>query len=431
MRGTGTGEGLSVLHEPARHEPLRPIAWEEARAFAMIERIARDAAVRFSRERNWPVHPLDAEGGAGFDLRPLYFGACGVIWALHYLQAAGAVTLPASYAARTEDLMSLTEERVAACPSTSAASYLMGETGMHLLGYWLEPRDHVAARLEALIASNIDNPARDLMWGSPGTLLAALFLYEHTGETRWAELFQTTALKLHSDLRWSPEYQCHYWVQELYGYASTYLDAVHGFVGNALPLVRGRHLLAAEQWREWQDIIINTVERTATREGPAANWRPWLYTPRGMRPPLLVQACHGAPGFVVCLADLPDRRIDELLIAGAEATWAAGPLVKGPTLCHGTAGNGYAFLKLYARTRVGKWLERARAFAMHAIAQTEAAAERYGQMRYSLWTGDLGVAIYLWDCIRGAPAFPTLDIFFASAPTAEGAPSPSGRVLSA
>jgi hypothetical protein len=59
------------------------------------------------------------------------------------------------------------------------------------------------------------------------------------------------------------------------------------------------------------------------------------------------------------------------------------------------------------------WLERARAFAMHAIAQFEADSERFGDLRYSLWTGDLGLALYLWDCIRGRPAFPTVDVFYA------------------
>jgi predicted esterase len=88
-------------------------------------------------------------------------------------------------------------------------------------------------------------------------------------------------------------------------------------------------------------------------------------------------------------------------------------LVKGSNLCHGTGGNGYAFLKLYSRTQDPVWLDRARAFAMHGIAQTEADAVRYGQMRYSLWTGDPGFAVYLWNCVRGAAAFPTLDVFFA------------------
>ena len=101
------------------------------------------------------------------------------------------------------------------------------------------------------------------------------------------------------------------------------------------------------------------------------------------------------------------------LLAG-ETVWAAGPLVKGSNLCHGTGGNGYAFLKLYERTGDSQWLDRARAFAMHGIAQTAEAAARYGQARYSLWTGDLGFAIYLWDCLRAAGSFPTLDVFYAA-----------------
>jgi hypothetical protein len=250
------------------------------------------------------------------------------------------------------------------------------------------------------------------MWGSPGTLLAALFLHEHTGDERWAMLYRETARTLWSQLLWSDEYQCHYWTQDMYGEQGSYLDGVHGFVATASPLIRGRHLLDTPEWAKWQRCIVNTIVRTATREGPLANWRAWLYSPKQAPSTLLMQFCHGAPGFIVCLADMPGAELDDLLIAGGEATWVAGPLAKGSNLCHGTGGNGYAFLKLYRRTRDPVWLERARAFAMHGIAQTEADAERYGQMRYSLWTGDPGFAIYLWDCINGTAAFPSLDVFF-------------------
>jgi hypothetical protein len=186
---------------------------------------------------------------------------------------------------------------------------------------------------------------------------------------------------------------------------------VHGFVATASPIIRGRHLLEPPEWDSWRRCIENTVRRTAEWDGELANWRAWLSTPRGS--PKLMQYCHGAPGFVICLADYPDGSLDDLLIAGAQATWAAGPLRKGSNLCHGTGGNGYAFLKLYKRTGNAEWLERARAFAMHGIAQTDAASAAYGQMRYSLWTGDPGFAIFLWDCIRGGDRFPTMDLFFA------------------
>ena len=60
---------------------------------------------------------------------------------------------------------------------------------------------------------------------------------------------------------------------------------------------------------------------------------------------------------------------EELLLAGAELTWRAGPpgMEKGSGLCHGTAGNGYAFLKAFERTGDERWLDRARRFAVHAL----------------------------------------------------------------
>jgi lantibiotic modifying enzyme len=126
--------------------------------------------------------------------------------------------------------------------------------------------------------------------------------------------------------------------------------------------------------------------------------------------PIRVQWCHGAPGMVASLSGLApgDDEHDRLLRAGGELTWRAGPLTKGPGLCHGTAGNGYAFLALLERTGDELWLERARAFAMHAAAQVARARDAHGRGRFSLWAGDPGVALYLADCLagEGAPPLP-------------------------
>ena len=113
--------------------------------------------------------------------------------------------------------------------------------------------------------------------------------------------------------------------------------------------------------------------------------------------------------MVTALAGL-DQPIDDLLLGGGELTWAAGPLAKGANLCHGTGGNAFAFLKLFQRTGDEMWLDRARAFAMHAIAQSDAEAAEVGRRRYSLWTGDLGMACFLWECIHGTARFPTMDV---------------------
>jgi hypothetical protein len=48
---------------------------------------------------------------------------------------------------------------------------------------------------------------------------------------------------------------------------------------------------------------------------------------------------------------------------------------------------------------------------MHAIEQVERARTTYGRGRYTLWTGDLGTALYLQSCLDADAAFPTLDVF--------------------
>lgn len=406
-----------MLFDPERHERLRGGPWDEGAARAAIERIVRDAEQRFAPDRHWPLAPLDADGGSTAPAFDLYLGAAGVVWALHHLERAGAVGLQRSYAAYVDTLLPLNRACLAAHGMAPAdrASLLGGDTGLLLLSSAFDATAAKADELAALIAGNVDHPARELMWGSPGTLLAALFLFERTGEPRWAELYRRTERVLWSQLAWSDEHRCAYWTQDLYGRRSTYLDAVHGFAGTALPLIRGRALLEPGDWEAWRACIVRTVRATAVREGAHANWPAFLDVPPA-RQKRLMQFCHGAPGFVTCLAGLPSDDLDDLLLAGGEAAWAAGPLRKGANLCHGTGGNGYAFLKLFTRTGDERWLERARAFAMHGIAQVAAHAATYGQGRYALWTGDPGFAAYLWDCVRGEGAFPTLDVFFPPQP---------------
>jgi hypothetical protein len=401
-----------MIYDPTRHEALHPEKWSEARALSAIGWIVEDAEARFAPERYWPAHPQDTDGGASAPLTPLYFGALGVMWALHHLRDCGATALARDYSAHLARLQHDNRLWLGEQYESSKGAYLMGDTPYLLMRYACDPANvGIADELENLIAANINHPTRELMWGAPGTMLAALFLHERSGEERWARWFRETARQLWSQLQWSEKFACHYWTQDLYGTRATYLDAVHGFVATAAPLIRGRTLLEAAEWSAWQECIINTVTRTATWQGDRVNWRACLVPPEGKSDRFLMQFCHGAPGFVICLGGLPASALDTLLLAAGETTWTAGPLSKGSNLCHGTGGNGYTFLKLYHRTGERRWLDRARTFAMHGIAQTEADQRTYGQGRYSLWTGDVGFAIYLWHCLQGTHRFPTLDVF--------------------
>jgi hypothetical protein len=397
-----------MLYDPERHQPLTHTDWNESVAREAIEAIVHDCHRRFSEDTYWPWHPKDLEPADDphQPALPLYHGAAGVIWALRHLQDVGAVDTTIRYSKQFPLLLERNREWLSALPGDERPSFMMGETPILSMMY-ADTSEH-GDQLAQLIEGNCNHPARELMWGAPGTMLAAWFLHQRTNEPRWAELFVRSASQLKSQLEWSEQYGCHFWTQSLYGRRSTYLDAVHGFAGTALVIIQGRALLPADEWAEWQGIISTTIERTATRENGLANWRPQLSDEAR---PVLMQFCHGSPGFVMCVAEHPDASMDSLLLEAAEAVWRAGPLVKGSNLCHGTAGNGYAFLKLYQRTGDAGWLDRARAFAMHAVEQTMSDRQQYGHFRYSLWTGDLGLAVYLWNCVNGKAEFPTLNVF--------------------
>jgi lantibiotic modifying enzyme len=230
-------------------------------------------------------------------------------------------------------------------------------------------------------------------------MLAAQVMHERTGAEPWAKAWRESADRL-----WE-EWRDELWVQNLYGKVVRVLGPVHGFVGNIYALARGE-LLDDERRTELERRAVAAVAKHAQREDGLAQWPPSLEPGR-----IRTQWCHGAPGIVASLASIAprDERLTELLIAGGELTWRAGPLAKGSGLCHGTAGNGYAFLKLFERTGDELWLDRARAFAMHAAAQVERMRNTHGRGRYTLWTGDLGTALYIQSSISAEAAMPTLD----------------------
>ena len=153
------------------------------------------------------------------------------------------------------------------------------------------------------------------------------------------------------------------------------------------------------------------LARHAVRADGLVNWpgalgRP-LVRPRDGR--ICLQWCTGAPGVLAGAWDYLD---EELLLAGAELVWQAGAHgdEKGHGLCHGTSGNGWALLKAFARTGDERWLERARRFAVHALSQAERTAIASARHRYSLFTGDVGTALFAAACLDLDTRFPIIDV---------------------
>jgi lantibiotic modifying enzyme len=395
-----------TLFDPSRHEPLAELGWDEGRVRATIADIVARTEAAFDERELWPAHPLDdPDDGPLTRVASLYLGAAGVIWALHELERVGAAGLRREWS----DVATRLAETYPTAPDFPdfvdgpVPSLWMGEAGILIVAHVLSPAAWQEERLLEAVHANAENPSWELNWGSPGTMLAAQSMYERTGEERWRDAWKASADRL-----WE-EWRGDLWAQNLYGRRLHVLGPAHGFAGNVLVL-SGGGLLEPARRAELERRAAATAAKYAVRSGGLAQWPPAL---EPSSQPRRTQWCHGAPGIVASLAAVAtgDEALTDLLLAGGELTWRAGPLRKGAGLCHGTAGNGYAFLKLFERTGDELWLERARAFAMHAIAQVERDAARYGRGRHTLWTGDPGTALYLESCLTASAAVPTIDRF--------------------
>jgi hypothetical protein len=390
----------TTLYELEQFEPLTDKPWIPARVADAIAAIVADTEAAFDPVALWPADEWDAYVyRVGHPLKVLYAGAAGVAWALDELRTRGHAETSLDLAAIV--LRALELER--AEPDATADEHyrpgalMDGETGPLLVAVRLTSDATLADDLHALVLGNVDNPTDDVSWGAPGTLLVALALHEWTGEPRWLEAARESAAALRArrgdDGLWRQD-------DDYRG-----LGTLHGAAGNTLALLR----------LEPDDVLASEtaalLARHAVRENGLANWPGAtgrsLVRPRDGR--IALQWCTGAPGILAGAWDYLD---EDLVLAGAELVWQAGAHreEKGHSLCHGTAGNGFALLKTFARTGDERWLEGARRFAVHALSQAERMATANGRRRYSLFTGDVGTALFAAACLDADTRFPIVDV---------------------
>jgi lanthionine synthetase-like protein len=399
-----------VLFTPERHEPLTDQHFTEADAREAIERIAARAAAELDpADGRWPLDAEDRESEDEPPASAVYHGAAGIAWALGEL-ADGGYCEPIVDRALVDAL----EAKIAAEPDP---------VGYAANGVWFGPAGVLAAaehrwpdsarrdRLFVLARASLDDPALDIMFGHPGYMALAAQLHVRTGEERWAEVWREGADRLFEEWRQDEALGAWYWLQRFGEREAPYLGAAHGLVGNLNVLLHGEELLSADRRAQVERRAVETLTRLAVVEDGRANWPTGVGKSLVEKGRVRVQWCHGAAGVVATLAKIAPENDEwgELLLAGGRLVWDAGAIRDAAGLCHGTAGNAYALLALWERTRDEEWLERARAFAQHAALQAEDRARRLGRGRHSLFTGDEGVAICLAACLEAVGRFPVAE----------------------
>ncbi|KAL1460932.1 hypothetical protein WDU94_012868 [Cyamophila willieti] len=130
----------------------------------------------------------------------------------------------------------------------------------------------------------------------------------------------------------------------------------------------------------------------------------------------LVHWCHGAPGVIYLMAKAylfwgEEKYLNSCIKCG-EVIWEKGLLKKGPGICHGVAGNGYAFLLLYRLTKNEQYLHKAYLFANFMLSDDFKRNSRMPDSPFSLYEGLAGTACFFVDLMQPDKAvFPFMNIF--------------------
>ncbi|KRX37215.1 LanC-like protein 2, partial [Trichinella murrelli] len=250
---------------------------------------------------------------------------------------------------------------------TRTPTFLCGTGG----SYAIEALVHRSAKqdaiasgaLEKLIAmanetENEDLPD-ELLYGRSGYLYSLMLVRKEFGNFSGldAAIAKVVDEIYRSGIRLGNNTQC----KLLYKWHGTYyLGAAHGLAGILFTLMRTPNFCGNV---DLKSAVEQTIDYLITLRFPSGNYPSSL----GKETDKLVHWCHGAPGFIhmfiQAFAIYGKEEYFKEAVACADVIWARGLLKKGYGLCHGTAGNGYAFLAMYQLTDDLKYLHRALKFA--------------------------------------------------------------------
>ncbi|KAM5156967.1 lanC-like protein 2 [Mantella aurantiaca] len=342
-----------------------------------------------------------------------YTGYTGI--ALLYLQLYR-VTPDQTYLQRSLDYV----KRVLRNLNGRRVTFLCGDAGPlavgavvhHKLQNQAESSDCIARLLQlhrGVVTTDSEIPD-ELLYGRAGYLYALLYLNAEIGpdtipQATIKELVdviiesgKTLSRDEHKTERCPLLYQWH---------KKQYVGAAHGLAGIYYMLMQPLAKVELETLTELVKPCIDYVRHKKFRSG---NYPSSLSNETDR----LVHWCHGAPGVIHMLIQSHKLFKEEKYLKDAmdcsDVIWQRGLLRKGYGICHGTSGNGYAFLSLYHHTQDRKYLYRACKFAEWCLDYGKHGC-RIPDRPYSLFEGMAGAIHFLSDVLTPETSrFPAFEL---------------------
>ncbi|KAJ7345212.1 hypothetical protein JRQ81_001162 [Phrynocephalus forsythii] len=256
-------------------------------------------------------------------------------------------------------------KRSLSCLTKRSITFLCGDAGPLAVAAVVYFKLQNEKQAEDCIARLLHLPKLDprvpdeMLYGRMGYLYALLFVNKHFGEEKIprnhiqqvCEAVLASGENLAKKRNFTAKSPLMYeWYEEYY------VGAAHGLAGIYYFLMQPG--LGVSQ-AKLHNTIKPSVDFVCQLKFPSGNYPPCIEDNRD----LLVHWCHGAPGVIYMLLQaykvFGEQKYLSDALQCAEVIWQWGLLKKGYGLCHGTAGNAYAFLALHNLTRDMKYLYRA------------------------------------------------------------------------
>jgi len=395
-------------------------AWEQASVLLpQLEECVQSGRVRVSTGRRKPKYEVyTGLGGIGVTL--LRVG-------LFCRDARGDAAAAARFFERARKVA---EACLAADPQSDEVSFFCGSPGYlalacvsaALLGDSKAASTHLRRLLEyAPMACR--HTEDELLFGRAGYLYALLWTRQYCGPSAadFDAPLRETAERLVATGQVRADRAYRDWPLMWHCFDEPYIGAAHGVVGILAMLFQCYPLLSPKS----KQLVSRTLDRLLAARFKSGN----LPIILGERRDEHVHWCHGAPGLPglvaaaeAALGGAAGGALREAALRAGDVVWERGAVLKGHGLCHGLAGNGYAFLSLYRLTGDEAQLQRAWAFAalLGNVEYQDAIRRQPDPQRSvpgvpdspcSLMEGSAGVVCFLLDAAspRGS-AFPAWEL---------------------